>query len=82
LLFRYGPDRRPLELPTRPNGHLAPALLGTLDGTGHWDRRESTVQVPPGVALVRLYPQCFTVSGMASSDDISVTARWRWFAGA
>jgi len=72
FLFKYGPDRLPLDLPTQGKGACGPALLGQIEGSGQWEKRRFVRVIEPGVALARVYLQCFGLNGEAAFDDISV----------
>lgn len=75
LLFKYGADGLPLDLPTRQQGDYAPALLDSLPSTGlpgRWEKHRLLTTIPEGVSAVRLYLQCFGLDGSVAFDDLSV----------
>ncbi|MEN6644872.1 MAG: glycoside hydrolase domain-containing protein [Armatimonadia bacterium] len=73
FLFKYGADRRPLDLATRQQGEYAPALVGSLPSTGAWEKHRFVASVPAGTALVRVYLQAFGLDGSVAWDEVSVS---------
>ena len=73
FLFKYDKARTPLDRPDRALGAFSPALLGVIERTGEWEKHRYLKGIEPGVALVRVYLQCFGVDGAVAFDDVSLT---------